>query len=373
MIHPTNGIRSFGAIAPSILFEKGGLQRVQPQTDNPTENHLQRLSQLYPAATNLTPYHPATVKGRKRKRILFASQNPTAATLESETFKVTQANKPAISLRHWWKAGQKEQAQTAKGPVFLLVPGLGGKSEWATPLVSRLIDDHPLVYGMDTLALGDSPTAKGHLADRKDFTRELQTTIDYLTEKHQGPVYLAGISLGALVVTHLMADEPKNVAGVVLVAPAFRPASNSFKPWFYGKVLVRYLLESVRLMTPTAVQMPYKDDSEAEESHHLPEEVKQQISSLTASSYYQLMKLTYFESFQKARKLLAPVFMIIPGNDTVCSPDAMKKGFNLMPSKDKSLFVFPEAHHNIIFEKYLAPMTDKINLWLKQRRPSQNG
>jgi alpha-beta hydrolase superfamily lysophospholipase len=362
VIYPTNGVRSSGVITPSIVFEKRGAKN-----DSPPE------SQTNCFALNLNPYHPATARGRRRKRVLFASQTPTTATLESETFKVTQENKPTISLRHWWKAGQKEVAQALKGPVFLLVPGLGGKSEWGTPLVSRLIDDHPIVYGMDTLALGDNPAEKGHLADRKDFTRELQTSIDYLTQKHEGPVYLAGISLGALVVTHLMADGPKNVGGVVLVAPAFRPASNSFKPWFYGKVLMRYLLESVRLMKPTPVKMPYKDDSEADEAHHLPEEAKQQISSLTASSYYQLMKFTYFESFQKAKKLLAPIFMIIPGQDTVCSPDAMQKGFNLMPSKDKSLFIFPEAHHNIIFEKYLVPMTDKINQWLKQRRPSTNG
>jgi alpha-beta hydrolase superfamily lysophospholipase len=295
---------------------------------------------------------------------------PPHAVSESEV--ITTKTGRQLSLRQWFPSGKtKAEMATVKGPVFLLVPGLGGKSEWGTRMISWLINQQPLMYGMDTRCLGDDPANKGHLPDRKELVREIAETVDYLHEKHGGKVILTGVSLGGLISTHYLADNPEKVSGAILVAPAFRPAKSSFTPWFYAKVLAKFSLEKLGLKSPSPIKMPYGNDAEIVDDG-LPDDAREQISSLSATSYYELMKLTYFEAFTKAKQIKVPTLVVIPEKDTVCSPKAMRQAFDLIPAREKTLLSFPNAHHNLIFEKYMVPLAQYVSHWMKGHKKHVN-
>lgn len=300
----------------------------------------------------------------KSVRFLGAEEKEYAPT---RTFQVTTKTGRVLDIRQWWAKGANPDALPKKGVPILIVPGLGGTTAFATPFISQFVDQHPLIYGIDTRCFGADSASKGHLADRRELVRELHDAITWLKEKHGGNVYVAGISLGALAVTHMAADKPDHVAGVVLINPAFRPASSSFKPLFYAKTFVKFLLEKVGLRKPSPVAMPYGDDSDGQADMEWMREARTQISAVTATTMYQLMMMTFFESLKKAAKVKLPTMMIVGGKDKICDPATMRKGFGRIPATDKKLVEYPDSHHNIIFEPDMVKMAEELTHWLKPR------
>lgn len=301
--------------------------------------------------------------------VRFASKTCSPSKMaNSESFFVMSPSGRSLRMRRWWPVDTDPKDLPEKGAALLIVPGLGGKTEWGTPMVSEFIKNHPLVYGMDTQSFGSDPTKKGHLNHRSDLVNEIKETVDWIKEKHGKNVYIIGVSLGGLAVTHLVAEHPQNVAGVILISPAYRPARESFSPYFYLKSFVRMGLENLGLIKREPISMPYKDDTDmlAEAPAWL-KEAKDQVSALTTRSLLQMFLMTW-ESFGKAKKVKVPVLGVIPEKDTICSPDAMLKGFQSMPSKDKEILTYKGAHHNIIFEKQVLFLSQTVNEWLTRQK-----
>ncbi len=312
--------------------------------------------------------------GKENKKAPFPGEKPPETfdefikhiPLESQVLQVSRGKKPALALRYWHRKGQKDKVEQAKGPVVLFVPGLGGRTEWATPLVDQVLDEHPLIYGLDTQVLGDDPVKRGHLKSRRDLVDELNAAVEYLSNRHDGDVYLGGISLGALTITHLLADKPKRVKGAILINPAYRPAGSSFDPLFYLRTSTRYLLEQLGLSKPRPLSMPYQDDAEVSEEMAWVKEAKSQVSSLSATSFVELGKMTFLEAFAKAKRVFQPVLMFVAGKDTICDPKAMVHGYNLMPSQQKTMHHVEDAHHNMIFESHMALLAKQMKDWLTE-------
>ncbi|MBY0402489.1 MAG: lysophospholipase, partial [Cyanobacteria bacterium] len=261
--------------------------------------------------------------------LLFGETLPLTQIANTKNTMVQTPSGRMLSLRQWWPANVQEADLPKVGNPVLIIPGLGGKTDWGTPMVSQMINGHPLVYGIDSLCFGPEPTKKGHLKDRKELIHEIKEAVELLKAKHGKKVFLIGVSLGGLASTSMVSEFPKDIAGLILIAPAFKPAKQSFKPIFYIQNFFRYGLEKLGLISPKPVSMPYKDDSNmVGDAPAWLKEAHNQVSALTATSLFQIFMMTR-ESFRKAAKVDVPVLGIIPELDTVCSPQAMAQGLEM--------------------------------------------
>ncbi len=281
----------------------------------------------------------------------------------SYAFTTTGLSGRPLNLRQWWPEGSQLENLPEKGAAVLLVPGLGAQSQWGGGMVRRLIDDNPLIYGLDTAALTETE-GRGHLENRKDLVTELRDAVACLAQKHGGPVYVVSISLGAITAVHLAADPPESLGGVVLMAPAFRPSRASFSPRFYFETLTRFVAERLSLRPPKPQAMPYEDAAALLPQDDWTRGATACLSSLSTHSFIQLGRMLFLEGFAKARKIQVPVLMMVPSEDTVCSPEAMRKGFRKIPAADKTLVEFPQTRHNMIFEPSMPQAAQTIREWL---------
>jgi carboxylesterase len=115
-----------------------------------------------------------------------------------------------------------------KRPGVLAFHGFAG-----TPKEVQILCDRAAHIGLSALA----PRLSGHTASVSDlmnvgwsdWTGDAKKALDDLTARTNGKVVVAGLSLGALVASHLAATMPVRVAGLVVLANAVWLRLSSFR------------------------------------------------------------------------------------------------------------------------------------------------
>jgi 3-oxoadipate enol-lactonase len=103
---------------------------------------------------------------------------------------------------------------TGQGPTLLLIPGIQGRWEWATPAVEALARRHRVV----SYSLGGErntvPPLKPETFD--DLVRQALNALNRVTD---GPAVVCGVSYGGLIALRLAARHPARVRALVLASP----------------------------------------------------------------------------------------------------------------------------------------------------------
>jgi pimeloyl-ACP methyl ester carboxylesterase len=108
------------------------------------------------------------------------------------------------------------------GQVVLVLPGFLTSDMLTRPLREFLEDHGFRTFGWDYgLNIGPTPGAQAHLRNR---VREL-------SEVNEGPIAVAGISLGGLLARDLAYDHPDQIRHVITLASPIRlPTASTFEP-----------------------------------------------------------------------------------------------------------------------------------------------
>lgn len=125
---------------------------------------------------------------------------------------------PAPGGRIPFEGASLRVTRRGTGPAVLFVHGMNGSVEdFPEPLYEALARDHT-VLALDRPGHGGSPRSRGPL----DLDANARAVRAALGSAGDGPALLVGHSYGAAVALRAALDEPRRVAGVVLLAPCTR-------------------------------------------------------------------------------------------------------------------------------------------------------
>jgi pimeloyl-ACP methyl ester carboxylesterase len=103
------------------------------------------------------------------------------------------------------------------GPAMVLLHGLGSSHVHWLAVTRSLAVGHQL-FVPDLPGFGRSPL-KGRRAGVEAYARLVDQLLDKVLDRVDGPLYLVGHSMGALIAMLVAANRPEDMAGLVLVAP----------------------------------------------------------------------------------------------------------------------------------------------------------
>jgi len=246
------------------------------------------------------------------------------------------------------------------GRPLLFVPGLGGSVKGALGFLSLLSSQFSPILAPDLRGFGLNPlpkpllSAKCHLPDLEAF----HTALDL---NNLPDLTLCGISLGAVLATHLAVDHPERYKRVALVAPAFSAHPAMFPLGYQLKNIFNRLLKG----SDHIVHLPYGIEALTRNPVvlHDPQFIEAPKVDLSID-YLLSVKGLNEQALEKAKRLTLPTLVIIPGRDAVCDPAAMRQGYENIPAgTPKVLKEYPELYHDVFFEAEFPQLAKNVLAW----------
>ncbi|MBK8189109.1 MAG: alpha/beta fold hydrolase [Vampirovibrionales bacterium] len=242
--------------------------------------------------------------------------------------------------------------------VLLYVPGLGGSVKGALAFLGALRPLFGEIYGPDLRGFGLNshvtvPQPVHYLDDLDAFWQEksLQT---------HAPVTLCAISLGAVVATHWALAHPGQFSRMMLVSPAFKPHAATF-PWHYAlQRLAGRLLRGESHQTT----MPYTI-AKLTRNPELLNAKELMFTPPTVPTDFLLATRPFADAaFQRLSELTLPTLVVVPGDDEVCDPNAMRRGYERIRAP-KILHDYGGLKHDALMEPESPQIAADMAAWLQ--------
>ncbi len=267
-----------------------------------------------------------------------------------------------IELRFGVIKNKNSQTTTSKSLIF--VPGLGGSVKGALDFLEGLLENYDSILAMDLPGFGLNTHI--NVCNPNFYVPLLNNFL-----KAKGPAEiiqsntlgLAGISLGGSTATHWVTSHPELFEALILIAPAYKPSKQSFPLPYVLKNVGKYLLKGA----DASMTLPYDIRSLTRNQSFLnnPNNQQKHFEPLTLPTQYMLsLKGFNGKANQLAKDINTPTLILVPEQDVVCDPDAMKKAYQAMANKYKQLKLYPQAYHDLLIEPELPEIINDVNNWL---------
>jgi alpha-beta hydrolase superfamily lysophospholipase len=161
--------------------------------------------------------------------------------------------------------------------------------------------------------------------------------------------------------THLATNKSLTPEGLVLLAPAYRPASSTFKWSYVAKSILgrAFLGKGFQVELPYTLQDVTRNQSVLQEPQHCVDF----NFTLTANFLLEVRDLCN-QAFQKVTTLSVPTLMIVPGEDKVCDISAMEQAFGRIPKiTPKTFQAYPERYHDVLLDERSELVANDVLLW----------
>lgn len=346
---------------------------------------------------NLSAKHTGVLPQFAASQVSFGRKKPPANEIPlweqlappSEEVYVSGSKNQTIKLRTWRPAGKSFDDLPQKAPVVLLVHSLGGRSDWMTPLLKRLMEKNPQFryYGLDIPYVGQHDYGLGHVKNPDDLVLQVKDAINHVAKTHEQEVYTVGLSLGGLLVTLAAGDKPNTqLAGTVALSPGYLPSGRIVNPKIVGKTAWSSLLGLFKKKHSNGIDFSAagvttdKHKKKPEDPNDLKRSELQQmirkqkslgegkIHGLTIRSYFRLLKLMTRLYTKGAKKVEVPFRLYLSEADTVVSVKwAEEKIFPKIKSNDKGIIVYNESEHDFNTHPDIDYVSSSINHFLEQQ------
>lgn len=263
----------------------------------------------------------------------------------------------------------------ANGPLRAVLVGIHGMSGFPdqfSPLAAGL--SGVAFYAMELRGqAGDPDTARhGAFLDVPGQCEDLATFLDILRARHAGaPVFLAGESMGALLVAEFAARHPAHgLAGIIpsvpvvaLKRPVPRPVVSCVK--ILGRIAPRFrcppsLFVNGRTVSPPLTRDTAYQDALGDRPGHI-------------KSY----ALRFFSEFAElldgidvtACGIECPTLVLAAGKDCFVTVAQIEAWFRRIGTTDKTLRVYPEAYHLLWNDWDRDVVVRDVAEWIASRVP----
>lgn len=250
-------------------------------------------------------------------------------------------------LRYGLIQPESHEESSEQHPI-VFIPGLGGSVKFALDFLKRFVPHHGPIYSLDARGIGLNeqvaplPHPNSYLRDFHSFIQHLQQ--ENRISNQSNPVMI-GLSLGGIYAIMYSTEYSHPFQGIILIAPAFRPHPKLFTPAFKCKSYASILLKGAH----ACVTMPYRvQDLTRNPDKYNDPNFKE---PLTLPAFYLfLVERLCRKAFARISRIDSPISVVIPENDRVCDPEAMKQAYNRIPHQHKALFTYPALYHDIMLE-----------------------
>jgi alpha-beta hydrolase superfamily lysophospholipase len=268
-------------------------------------------------------------------------------------------------IQLFFQVWEKAKAQG----TILITHGQGEHSEAYSRLISGMSDQPWNFYAWDLRGHGRSDGRRGYVAEFDDYCKDFVIFVKKVAalEKVKGkPLVLLCHSMGGLIQLKslLQHHDLPGVAmvvsspllGIAVPVPAFKSK---------GAKILNSLLPQVTMGNEITNQMLTRDPDVIREF----EQDALRHHRISSGAF-----LGFLESFEfvipRAADITRPALFLVSDSDPVVSSSAARSFFDSLGSKDKEIFVYPNAKHEVFndivrntvyadLKKYLARFLEK--------------
>lgn len=242
--------------------------------------------------------------------------------------------------------------------VFLLVHGLGAHSArwdfWGEYFAAHGYAS----YAVELRGFGRSPERPlGHVESWRLWDGDILALRDRIAADHPGrKIFIAGESMGGLVVYDLVARHPGRFDGTVLLAPAFKNGMR-FPLSTYAKIGLVPFRPKTMIALPFTSEMASRDPDYVAVMNANPDEVR--VASVKLMAGFLPVQA---RAGRLAKGFEGPVLFLIPGVDHLVDERGGRKIFGKIVAADKTIIEYPEMFHALNIdlgrEKVFADVLD---------------
>jgi len=261
---------------------------------------------------------------------------------------------------YYWGIAPKR----AKGTV-VLVHGLGEHSGRYRDFAEFLVSKGWEVRLYDQRGHGKTPGIRSYVEHFQDLVDDLGKVIQTAREDTGKKPFLLAHSFGGQVAINYLAGHGKEVQGAILSSPNIQLAMKVF--WlkrFFGKYLSK-VLPSVSIPNDVNPKLISHDPKVVEEYQRDP---------LVQSRITLRLGDELLENLDKvpamARQMKLPILIFHGSADGITSVEGSKKFFQNVPSKDKSLKIYPDFFHETLNEIGRKEVYQDVLDWLNAHHES---
>ena len=231
-------------------------------------------------------------------------------------------------------------------------------------IASRLIEGGLDVYAFDCRGHGKSEGKRGHVNNFNEYINDLDAVVQQASGWKGKPFFLLGHSMGGLIAClyclKFRMESKLSIRGLILSSPAIKL---SVKAAFLERLCCK-ILSAVKpdFVLPSRVEPSHlaKDEKVIEKYRNDPLICRQ----ISARLYTQMVKRGN-EIMRRAGEFTLPVILVAGEEDKVVSAEAIKEFYEKIPSKKKSLKIYPGGYHELLNDFGKEEVLSDILSWAK--------
>ncbi|MDP3789431.1 MAG: alpha/beta fold hydrolase [Candidatus Omnitrophota bacterium] len=252
------------------------------------------------------------------------------------------------------------------GDIIVYLHGIESNSGWFSQLALQLAGRGFTLYGIDRRGSGLNEENGGDIKDYNIFFDDIEDALRLVKEQNAGKkIYIMGICWGALLAVNYILKGKTNPDGLVLLSPAI-----------YRKVDLnpgaKALVLACSLFYPQVrFKIPINDRMFTANERYLNfiRNDKMRLRYLTCRFFSEIVKME--RDFGPLNDgVILPLIVLLAGHDDIVDNERVKKWFNALPARDKTIRIFDDFHHVMPFEEEMTPLMDCIKGWIKEREAS---
>ena len=245
--------------------------------------------------------------------------------------------------------------------VILLAHGLSEHSGRYGYLIDSLVPLGYAVYSWDHLGHGRSDGPRKYIDAFTDFTDVMSQYVAQIKEQHpESPVFLLGHSMGGLISVNYLLDHQHDFSGLILSAPAIKPAGGvSPITKIGGKIL--------SALVPTFGFKSINGKDVCREPEVLESIVNDPLFGHGKITIRLLAEiLNGMERVEaEAESITLPIIILQGTEDRIVDPAGAEFLYELVSSEDKTLKVYDGFYHELFNDPEKALVFADVKEWLE--------
>ncbi len=258
--------------------------------------------------------------------------------------------------------------------TMVAIHGMGAAASDFAPLGELLTKERIAVYAPNLRGQGLDPviSRRGSELNIGQLLSDVGAVVAEVQREHPGvPLFFYGESMGSLLLIRLLTTEPPPfpIAGAILAVPVVELARPTLP-------VVRRVVNLIAKYFPSLVVLPQWFVSHQEKNTlHLSHDRDKQRSFENAPYLIKRFTVSFMNSMGDliasangaAERIRHPVLVLGAGDDEFIQTDQLLQWFDRVGSTDKTLEIFPNSYHRLLFDQDQLEVEKTLLDWLKQR------
>lgn len=229
--------------------------------------------------------------------------------------------------------------------TIVLTHGLAEHSENYNDFANELAEDWTIA-AWDLRGHGRSEGKRGYVEDFNDYSTDHDLFIKHIkanVHSHNSPFFLFGHSMGGLITINTILNyAPNGVTALLLSSPAL--GVSVAVPTF--KVKAAHFLADWAPKVTLYNEINFRDLHKNEDLIKKYQQDPLRHEKISPRLFLGMMN-TIDTTFAKAGEIHLPTLMQLAGQEKIVNTPASQKFFDLIFSKKKEIFIYPDSYHEI--------------------------